>query len=56
MATKRPKAKQKPIQIKVLFLKSPTGKYKLAYSKGDIVTLPVALAAELIEAKYAEKV
>ncbi len=40
--------------LKIVFTKSPTGEFKLAYSVGDKVKLPIALATELIEAKYAE--
>ncbi|WP_435263018.1 hypothetical protein [Tenacibaculum sp. nBUS_03] len=43
-------------KIKVKFLLSPTGLFKLSYNIGNIVDLPESLALELIETKYAEKV
>ncbi|WP_418639651.1 hypothetical protein [Winogradskyella sp.] len=42
--------------VKVKFLLSPTGMFKLAYNIGEEVELPEPLATELIESKYAEKV
>lgn len=42
--------------IKVKFLKSPTGKYKMAYNAGHIGLAPKELAAELVREGYAEYV
>ena len=42
--------------IKVRFLKSPTGKYKMAYNAGHVGLAPKDLAAELVKEGYAEYV
>jgi len=42
--------------MKVIFLKSPTGVYNLAYSIGQTAELNVILAKELIAAGVAEEV
>ena len=42
--------------IKVKFLKSPTGKYKMAYNAGHIGLAPKELATELVREGYAEYV
>lgn len=42
--------------LTVTFLHSPTGKFGLAYSKGDTVELPENLALEIVDAKYGELV
>ena len=42
--------------IKVKFLKSQTGRYKMAYNAGHIGLAPKALAAELVREGYAEYV
>lgn len=42
--------------IKVKFLKSPTGKYKMAYNAGHVGLAPKDLAAELVKEGYAEYV
>ncbi len=41
---------------KVKFLLSPSGVFSLPYSPGELVDLPISLANELIEAKFAEAV
>ena len=41
---------------KVKFILSPTGVCKLGYNIGDIADLPISLATELIESKFAEAV
>ena len=41
---------------KVKFLLSPSGVFLLPYSPGELVDLPISLANELIEAKFAEAV
>lgn len=46
----------KPKTKKIKFLLSPTGKFNLAYSAGEIANLPVEKANALIKAKYAEEV
>ena len=38
--------------LTVTFLHSPTGKFGLAYSKGDTVELPENLALDIIDSKY----
>lgn len=40
--------------ISVVFLLSPTGKYNLAYSVGEVAEINVNQAEELVLAKYAE--
>lgn len=42
--------------IKVKFLKSPTGKYKMAYNAGHVGYAPKDLASELVKEGYAEYV
>lgn len=42
--------------LKIKFLLSPTGKFKLGYNVNEIATLPELQATELIEAGYAELV
>ena len=42
--------------MKVIFLKSPTGIYNLAYSIGQTAELNLVLAKELIAAGVAEEV
>lgn len=39
--------------MKVQFTKSPTGRFHLAYSEGEVAELNDALANELIESEYA---
>jgi len=47
---------KKQKKVKVKFLYSPSsGPFKLGYHVGDVVVLPVALAAELIKANFAKK-
>lgn len=41
--------------VKVRFLKSPTGVFKLGYSVGDIVAFPANQAQLLLDLGYAEK-
>lgn len=43
-------------QIKVKFIKCPTGAFQLAYNEGDEAELPVELAKQLVEAKFATSV
>ena len=50
------KSKEKKKTLKVRFLLSPSGRFLLPYSEGGVADLPEALALELIETKYAEKV
>ena len=50
------KAKTSKKKSKVKFIKSPTGVFNLGYNIGDEVSLPVALAAEVIAAKFATEV
>lgn len=40
--------------VKVKFLLSPAGKFKLPYNVGQVVLLEKEIAAEIVEAKYAE--
>ena len=42
--------------LTVTFLHSPSGKFGLAYSKGDTVELPKNLALDIVDAKYGELV
>lgn len=42
--------------VKVKFLLSPTGRFNLGYSIGDVAELPALKAQEVIDAEYAEKV
>lgn len=35
--------------IKVRFLASPTGKYKLGYNEGEVANIPKALAEEIVD-------
>ena len=42
--------------IKVKFIKSPTGKYKMAYNAGHVGLAPKDIAAELVREGYAEYV
>lgn len=51
-AAKKPKAGEKVIR----FLLSPAGKFKLPYNVGQEVSLHEEVAAEIVEAKYAEYV
>lgn len=48
--------KKTPELLKIRFIKSPTGQFRLAYFIGDEVEYPMAFAAELIELGYAEAV
>jgi len=48
-------AKSKGKKVKVTFLKSPSAKYKLAYSEGQVAMVDSDLAKELIKEKYAKK-
>lgn len=48
--------KKAPELLKIRFIKSPTGQFRLAYFIGDEVEFPMAFAAELIELGYAEAV
>lgn len=41
-------------KIKIKFLKSPTGAYKLGYNKDDVASFPENQATELVENKFAE--
>lgn len=41
-------------EVKVKFIKSPTGMFKLAYIPGEIATFEKKQADELIEMGYAE--
>ena len=54
-ATKIPAPKEAGV-IKVKIVLSPTGKFSLGYSPGEVATLPELQATELIEAGYAELV
>lgn len=47
---KKPKAGEKVVR----FLLSPAGKFKLPYNVGQEVSLHEGVAAEVVEAKYAE--
>ena len=47
--------KEKKEVLKVRFLLSPSAKFLLPYSEGEVVELPKSLALELIETKFAEK-
>lgn len=40
-------------KIKITFIKSPTGAFKLSYSIGDSVEMEEDLARELMEANFA---
>lgn len=40
--------------VKVKFLLSPAGKFKLPYNVGQVVFLEKEIAAEIVDAKYAE--
>jgi hypothetical protein len=42
--------------MKVKFLKSPVGAFKLAYSQGEEAVVNDALAIEMIEAEFAVEV
>ena len=42
-------------QIKIRFLLSPSARFLLPYNIGELVSLPEALALELIDTKFAEK-
>ena len=42
--------------IKIKFIKSPTGKYKMAYNAGHVGLAPKDIAAELVREGYAEYV
>jgi hypothetical protein len=42
--------------IKVKFIKSPTGRYKMAYNAGHVGLAPKDIAAELVREGYAEYV
>lgn len=48
--SKKPKAGEKVVR----FLLSPAGKFKLPYNVGQEVSLHEEVAAEVVEAKYAE--
>jgi hypothetical protein len=54
MANKIKASDESPKLIKVKFLLSPTGKFGLAYSAGEVGEFEEKQAAELVEAKYAE--
>jgi hypothetical protein len=43
-------------KIKVEFIKSPTGQFKMGYSIGDVVSFDKKQADILINAGYAKKV
>lgn len=53
---KKPGANEPKGKIKIRFIASPTGKFKLAYNKGEEADFEIKQAAELIEAGFAEKV
>lgn len=42
-------------KTKVKFLKSPTGVFKMAYSKGDVAAIASAQATDMIAAGYCEE-
>ena len=42
-----------PKKLKITFIKSPTGAYKLAYSAGDTVEMEEIKAREMMETKFA---
>jgi hypothetical protein len=42
--------------VKVKFIKSPVGKYKMAYNAGHVGLAPKDIAAELVREGYAEYV
>ena len=42
-------------KTKVKFLKSPTGVFKMAYSKGDVAAIASAQATDMIDAGYCEE-
>jgi hypothetical protein len=42
--------------MRIRFLKSPTGAYKLGYDAGDVVDLPEAQCMEMIDTGFAEAV
>lgn len=50
------KASAKKETLKVKFLLSPCGKFKLGYNIGEVASFPALQAEELIEAGYAELV
>ena len=43
-------------RVRVKFIKSPTGKYKMAYNAGHVGLAPKDIAAELVREGYAEYV
>lgn len=49
-------AKKKSSKVKVKILLPVAGKFSLSANVGDEIEYPDAVAIELIEAKYAEKV
>lgn len=50
------KATGKEKSVKVKFLLSPCGKFKLGYNVGEVASFPALQADELIEAGFAELV
>jgi len=54
MANKKAETSAKK-NIKVAFLKSPTGDFGMAYNVGDVVELPAAQAEILLDKGYAKK-
>lgn len=42
--------------MRIRFLKSPTGAYKLGYDAGDVIDYPEAQCLEMIETGFAEAV
>ena len=53
-AVKKKAAPKRPKTKKVRFLISPTGLYNLAYSAGQVATLPTKKADEIIKAGHGE--
>ena len=44
---------EKTVKVNVKFLKSPTGKYKLAYNAGDIAEVEKELADAMVSEQFA---
>lgn len=44
----------KPVKVK--FFKSPTGEFALAYSAGDVGTVPAGIVDDLVEGGFCAKV
>jgi len=54
-ATTTATKKKKPKEIRVKFLKTPYGKYKIPYFEGQEAMIETVLAETMIRDKYAEK-